>query len=195
MDLDTEDRRALWNALRDVVLFWVGHGVTVFRVDNPHTKSIPFWQWLIDEVRARHPDAVFLAEAFTRPRVMQRRAKVGFTQSYTSFTWRNAKWEIEEYLRELTQSEMVDWFRPSFWVNTPDILHATLQYGGPPAFRLRLVLAALASPSWGMYSGYELYENTPLREGTGEYLDTQKYHYRPPTWQPPPPPPPAVAPV
>jgi starch synthase (maltosyl-transferring) len=182
IDFDTEDRAALWNALRDVVLFWVGHGVTVFRVDNPHTKPIPFWQWLIDEVRARHPDTVFLAEAFTRPRVMQRLAKVGFTQSYTYFTWRNAKWEIEEYLRELTQTEMVDWFRPNFWPNTPDILHATLQYGGPPAFRLRLLLAALAASSWGMYSGYELYENTPLREGSEEYLNSEKYQYRPRNW-------------
>jgi len=125
---------------------------------------------------------IFLAEAFTRPRVMQRLAKVGFTQSYTYFTWRNAKWEIEEYLRELSQTEMVDWFRPNFWPNTPDILHATLQYGGPPAFRLRLVLAALASPSWGMYSGYELYENTPVREGSEEYLNSEKYQYRPRNW-------------
>jgi starch synthase (maltosyl-transferring) len=182
IDFETEDRVALWNALRDVVLFWIGHGVTVFRVDNPHTKPIPFWQWLIDEVRRRHPDVVFLAEAFTRPRVMQRLAKVGFTQSYTYFTWRNAKGEIEEYLRELSQTEMVDWFRPNFWPNTPDILHATLQYGGPAAFRLRLVLAALAGPSWGMYSGYELYENVAVREGSEEYLDSEKYQYRPRDW-------------
>ena len=182
IDFETEDREALWNALRDVVLFWVDHGVTVFRVDNPHTKPIPFWQWMIDELRREHPDVVFLAEAFTRPRVMQRLAKVGFTQSYTYFTWRNAKGEIEEYLRELSQSEMVDWFRPNFWPNTPDILHETLQYGGPAAFRLRLLLAALASPSWGMYSGYELYENTPLREGSEEYLNSEKYQYRPRQW-------------
>jgi len=182
IDFETEDREALWNALRDVVLFWVDHGVTVFRVDNPHTKPIPFWQWMVDEVRRKHADVVFLAEAFTRPRVMQRLAKVGFTQSYTYFTWRNAKGEIEEYLRELSQSEMVDWFRPNFWPNTPDILHETLQYGGPAAFRLRLLLAALASPSWGMYSGYELYENTPLREGSEEYLNSEKYQYRPRQW-------------
>ncbi len=182
IDFDTEDREALWDALRDVVLFWVSHGVHVFRVDNPHTKPIPFWQWLIAEVQRRHPEVIFLAEAFTRPRVMQRLAKVGFTQSYTYFTWRNARWEIEEYLRELSQSEMVDWFRPNFWPNTPDILHATLQYGGPAAFRLRLVLAALASPSWGMYSGYELYENTPLREGSEEYLNSEKYQLRPRNW-------------
>jgi len=182
IDFETEDREALWNALRDVVLFWIGHGVTVFRVDNPHTKPIPFWQWLIASVQERHPEVIFLAEAFTRPRVMQRLAKVGFTQSYTYFTWRNAKWEIEEYLRELSQTEMVDWFRPNFWPNTPDILHATLQYGGPPAFRLRLVLAALAAPSWGMYSGYELYENTPVREGSEEYLNSEKYQYRARNW-------------
>jgi len=182
IDFDTEDREALWDALRDVVLFWIDHGVSVFRVDNPHTKPIPFWQWLIASVREKHPEVVFLAEAFTRPRVMQRLAKVGFTQSYTYFTWRNARWEIEEYLRELSQSEMVDWFRPNFWPNTPDILHATLQYGGPAAFRLRLVLAALAAPSWGMYSGYELYENTPLREGSEEYLNSEKYQYRRRDW-------------
>jgi starch synthase (maltosyl-transferring) len=161
----------------------VGHGVKVFRVDNPHTKPIPFWQWLIDSVQAKHPEVIFLAEAFTRPRVMQRLAKVGFTQSYTYFTWRNAKWELEEYLRELSQTEMVDWFRPNFWPNTPDILHATLQYGGPGAFRLRLILAALAGPSWGMYSGYELCENTPVREGSEEYLNSEKYQYRPRHWE------------
>jgi starch synthase (maltosyl-transferring) len=114
--------------------------------------------------------------------VMQRLAKVGFTQSYTYFTWRNGKWELEEYLRELSQTEMVDWFRPNFWPNTPDILHETLQYGGPAAFRLRLVLAALAAPSWGMYSGYELYENTPVREGSEEYLNSEKYQYRRRDW-------------
>jgi starch synthase (maltosyl-transferring) len=182
IDFDTEDREALWNALRDVVLFWIGHGVTVFRVDNPHTKPIPFWQWLIEQVHASHPEVIFLAEAFTRPRVMQRLAKVGFTQSYTYFTWRNAKGELEEYLRELSQTEMVDFYRPNFWVNTPDILHAFLQYGGPPAFRLRMVLAALSAPSWGMYSGYELHENTPVREGSEEYLNSEKYQLRPRNW-------------
>jgi starch synthase (maltosyl-transferring) len=185
IDFETEDRAALWNALRDVVLFWIDHGVLVFRVDNPHTKAFPFWEWMIADVRRRHPDAIFLAEAFTRPRVMQRLAKIGFTQSYTYFTWRNAKWELQEYLTELSQTEMVDWYRPNFWVNTPDILHATLQYGGPPAFRLRLVLAALAGPSWGMYSGYELYENVAVREGSEEYLDSEKYQYRPRTWDQP----------
>jgi starch synthase (maltosyl-transferring) len=182
IDFDTDEREALWNALRDVVLFWVARGVTVFRVDNPHTKPIAFWQWLISEVHAKHPEVIFLAEAFTRPRVMQRLAKVGFSQSYTYFTWRNAKWELEEYLRELSQTEVVDWFRPNFWVNTPDILHAFLQYGGPPAFRLRMVLAALSVPSWGMYSGYELYENTPVREGSEEYLNSEKYQLRPRQW-------------
>ena len=185
VDFETADRVNLWNALRDVVLFWVGHGVKVFRVDNPHTKAFAFWEWMIAEVQRKHPDVLFLAEAFTRPRVMQRLAKIGFTQSYTYFTWRNAKWELEQYLTELSQSEMVDYYRPSFWVNTPDILHATLQYGGPPAFRLRMVLAALSAPSWGMYSGYELYENTPLREGSEEYLDSEKYQYKPRDWNQP----------
>jgi starch synthase (maltosyl-transferring) len=185
LDFETGDRAALWNALRDVVLFWIDHGVTVFRVDNPHTKAFPFWEWLIADVRRRHPDVVFLAEAFTRPRVMQRLAKIGFTQSYTYFTWRNAKWELSEYLTELSQTEMADWYRPNFWTNTPDILHATLQYGGPGAFRLRLVLAALAAPSWGMYSGYELYESTALREGSEEYLNSEKYQYRPRDWDQP----------
>jgi starch synthase (maltosyl-transferring) len=183
IDFETEDRAALWNTLRDVVLFWIDHGVTVFRVDNPHTKAFPFWEWMIADVRRRHPDVVFLAEAFTRPRVMQRLAKIGFTQSYTYFTWRNAKWELSEYLTELSQTEMADWYRPNFWTNTPDILHATLQYGGPGAFRLRLVLAALSAPSWGMYSGYELYENTAVREGSEEYLDSEKYQYRPRNWE------------
>jgi starch synthase (maltosyl-transferring) len=128
---------------------------------------------------------VFLAEAFARPAVMQRLAKVGFSQSYTYFTWRNSAWELSQYLTELSQTEMVDWFRPNFWVNTPDILHATLQYGGPPAFRLRAVLAAITGPSWGMYGGYELYEATALRQGSEEYLDSEKYQLRPRDWSHP----------
>ncbi|MHB8507570.1 MAG: alpha-1,4-glucan--maltose-1-phosphate maltosyltransferase [Candidatus Dormibacteria bacterium] len=178
-NFDSEDRDNLWLALREVLLFWVGHGVRIFRVDNPHTKPLPFWEWLISAVRAEHPEVLFLAEAFTRPRLMQRLAKAGFTQSYTYFTWRNARWELEEYLQELSQTEMVDWFRPNFWVNTPDILHQFLQLGGEPAFRLRAVLAAMAGPSWGMYSGYELGENLPARAGSEEYMDSEKYQYRP----------------
>ncbi|MDQ6848250.1 MAG: alpha-1,4-glucan--maltose-1-phosphate maltosyltransferase [Candidatus Dormibacteraeota bacterium] len=185
INFDTEDRDALWEALRDVMLFWISHGVRVFRVDNPHTKPIAFWEWLIAEVHANHPDVLFLAEAFTRPAMMRRLAKVGFTQSYTYFTWRNTKHELEEYLTQLSSTEMVDYYRPNFWVNTPDILHAFLQHGGPAAFRLRLVLAALTAPSWGMYSGYELYENLAVREGSEEYLNSEKFQVRIRDWNDP----------
>ena len=185
INFDTDERVALWNALRDIVLFWIGHGVRVFRVDNPHTKPIAFWEWLIADVHRRHPDVVFLAEAFTKPAVMMRLAKVGFTQSYTYFTWRNNKRELAEYLTELAAPESVACFRPNFWPNTPDILHEFLQTGGPAAFRLRLVLAALLAPSWGMYSGYELCERTPLREGSEEYLDSEKYQLRTRNWDDP----------
>ena len=182
LDFGTSDRDGLWRALRDVVLFWAERGVRVFRVDNPHTKPFEFWEWVIAEIRRRHPDVVFLAEAFTRPAVMQRLAKVGFSQSYTYFTWRTTKQELSEYLTELSQTERVDWFRPNFWVNTPDILHAYLQYGGPAAFRVRAVLAALTAPSWGMYSGYELCERVAVEEGSEEYLDSEKYQLRPRDW-------------
>jgi starch synthase (maltosyl-transferring) len=185
INFDTEDRTALWNALRDVMLFWIDHGVRVFRVDNPHTKPLAFWEWLIAEVRRPHPDVILLAEAFTRPAMMKRLAKVGFTQSYTYFTWRNTKQELTAYLSELSSTPSVDYFRPNFWVNTPDILHAFLQRGGPAAFRLRLVLAALTAPSWGMYSGYELYENTAVREGSEEYLNSEKYQVRSRDWNDP----------
>jgi starch synthase (maltosyl-transferring) len=185
INFDTDDREGLWNALRDVLLFWIGHGVRTFRVDNPHTKPIAFWEWLIGGVRAEHPDLVLLAEAFTRPAVMRRLAKVGFSQSYTYFTWRNTRYELTEYLTELSQTPMVDYFRPNFWVNTPDILPETLQHGGPAAFRLRLVLAALAAPSWGMYSGYELYENVAVGPGSEEYLDSEKYQVRVRDWSDP----------
>jgi starch synthase (maltosyl-transferring) len=185
LDFDTTDRAALEQAVLEVVRFWIGHGVQVFRVDNPHTKPLDFWRWLISEVHRDAPEVLFLSEAFTRPRVMERLAKNGFTQSYTYFTWRNAKWELVEYLGELANTERVDWMRPNFWPNTPDILHDTLQRGGPPAFRLRLVLAALASPNWGMYSGYELCENLPLREGSEEYLDSEKYQLKPRDWDAP----------
>ncbi len=185
INFETEDRAALWEALRDVMLFWIGHGVRVFRVDNPHTKPLPFWEWLIGSIHQGHPDVLFLAEAFTRPAVMKRLAKAGFTQSYTYFTWRNTKDELAEYLTELSSTEMVDYFRPNFWVNTPDILHAFLQRGGPAAFRLRVVLAALTAPSWGMYSGYELYENIAVREGSEEYLNSEKYQVRSRDWNDP----------
>jgi starch synthase (maltosyl-transferring) len=161
-----------------VVNHWIDHGVGIFRVDNPHTKPVRFWEWLIGTVREKHPDVIWLAEAFTKPPMMHTLAKVGFTQSYTYFTWRNEKWEIEEYLNELSQ-ETVDFLRPNFFVNTPDILHAFLQYGGPPAFKIRAVLAAMTSPAWGVYSGYELYEHVAVRPGSEEYLDSEKYAFRP----------------
>jgi starch synthase (maltosyl-transferring) len=185
INFETDDREALWDALRDVMLFWISHGVRVFRVDNPHTKPLRFWEWLIAEVQGTHPDVIFLAEAFTRPAVMKRLAQAGFTQSYTYFTWRNTPQELAEYLTELSSTEMVDYFRPNFWVNTPDILHAFLQRGGPGAFRLRLILAALTAPSWGMYSGYELYENIAVREGSEEYLNSEKYQVRTRDWNDP----------
>jgi starch synthase (maltosyl-transferring) len=161
-----------------VVNHWIDHGVRIFRVDNPHTKPVKFWEWLIATVNEKHPDVIWLAEAFTKPPMMHTLAKVGFTQSYTYFTWRNEKWELEEYLTELSQ-ETVDFLRPNFFVNTPDILHAYLQYGGPPAFKIRAVLAATSSPSWGVYSGYELFEHVAVRPGSEEYLDSEKYTYRP----------------
>lgn len=185
INFDTDDHENLWTALRDILLFWIDHGVRIFRVDNPHTKTIAFWQWVISTVRERHPDTLFLAEAFTRPPVMRRLAKVGFTQSYTYFTWRNTAAELAEYLTELSQTSMVDYFRPNFWVNTPDILHEVLQHGGRPAFRMRAVLAALGAPSWGMYSGYELYESVALHPGSEEYLDSEKYQLRPRHWDDP----------
>jgi starch synthase (maltosyl-transferring) len=185
INFDTDDRVRLWNALRDVLLFWIGQGIHVFRVDNPHTKPFPFWEWVIAEVRRRHPEVIFLSEAFTRPAVMHRLAKIGFTQSYTYYTWRNNKTELSEYLLELSQTEAVDWFRPNFWVNTPDILHAYLQHGGPAAFKVRAAIAAITSPSWGMYSGYELLEHEAVREGSEEYLDSEKYQLRPRQWDSP----------
>ncbi|HEX4578594.1 MAG TPA: maltotransferase domain-containing protein [Candidatus Dormibacteraeota bacterium] len=185
INFDTDDRAALWEALRAVLMFWVDRGVRVFRVDNPHTKPIAFWEWLIAHVHRRHPEVVFLAEAFTRPAVMMRLAKIGFTQSYTYFTWRNTKEELVSYLTELSQPDGVACFRPNFWVNTPDILHETLQHGGAAAFRLRLVLAAMTAPSWGMYSGYELYENVAVRPGSEEYRDSEKYQLRPRDWNDP----------
>ncbi|MGH2746829.1 MAG: maltotransferase domain-containing protein, partial [Actinomycetota bacterium] len=147
VNFDTDTKEELWLALKEVVDFWISHGVKVFRVDNPHTKPLHFWEWLITTVQEKHPDVIFLSEAFTRPKVMAALAKGGFTQSYTYFTWRNNKWELIDYLNELTHSEMAHFFRPNFFVNTPDILHEFLQVGGPPAFKIRLVLAALLSPS------------------------------------------------
>ncbi len=157
------------------MLFWVDHGIIVFRVDNPHTKPLPFWEWMIRTVRADHPEVVFLAEAFTHRAMMQTLAKVGFNQSYTYFTWKQASWELTEYLTELAHGEERDYFRPNFFVNTPDILTAELAEGGPAKFVSRLVLAATLSPGYGIYSGYEHFERTPVVPGFEEYLDSEKY--------------------
>ncbi|HEV7293528.1 MAG TPA: alpha-1,4-glucan--maltose-1-phosphate maltosyltransferase [Devosia sp.] len=168
---------SLWYALRDIVLFWIDKGVTIFRVDNPHTKPFPFWEWMIWEVRSRHPEAIFLAEAFTRPKVMKRLAKVGFSQSYSYFTWRNVKWEIEEYLTELTTEECRHYMRPNFFANTPDINPFYLQYGGRPAFQTRLVLAATLGGNYGLYNGYEICDAAGV-PGKEEYLNSEKYEIR-----------------
>ena len=179
LDFETEDWRALWTELKSVIDYWIEQGVLIFRVDNPHTKSFPFWQWAIAEVKAAHPDVIFLAEAFTRPKVMYRLAKLGFTQSYTYFTWRNTKEDLTEYLEELTQTEVVEFFRPNFWPNTPDILHEELQTGGRPAFLSRFVLAATLSSNYGMYGpAFDLCENTAVRPGSEEYLNSEKYQLR-----------------
>jgi len=164
-----------------IVRLWMSHGVRVFRVDNPHTKPVAFWEWLLKEVRRTDPDVLFLAEAFTRPAMMRGLGAIGFHQSYTYFTWRNAKWEIEEYLLELShQTDHL--MRPNFFVNTPDILHAYLQYGGPAAFKIRATIAATGSPSWGVYAGFELFEHVAVRPGSEEYLDSEKYQIRIRDW-------------
>ncbi|HEX2251181.1 MAG TPA: alpha-1,4-glucan--maltose-1-phosphate maltosyltransferase, partial [Gemmatimonadales bacterium] len=181
----SDEREALWDACRDILLFWVAQGVRTFRVDNPHTKPYAFWEWVIGEVHRVHPDIVFLSEAFTRPKRMQMLAKLGFTQSYTYFTWRNSAAELQEYLTELTRTEMVEYFRGNFFANTPDILHEYLQEGGRPAFRIRLFLAATLSPLYGIYSGFELCENVPVRKGSEEYLDSEKYQIRVRNWSDP----------
>jgi starch synthase (maltosyl-transferring) len=184
-DFETDDWRALWDSLRDVVLFWVAHGVKIFRVDNPHTKPFAFWEWLIADVRRRHPDVIFLSEAFTRPKVMRRLAKLGFNQSYTYFTWRNTAQELREYLTELTRTETQEYLRPNFFTNTPDILHEYLQRGGRPAFEVRLILAATLAASYGIYSGFELCENVAVSPGSEEYLYSEKYEIRPRNWNQP----------
>jgi starch synthase (maltosyl-transferring) len=171
-----EDWRGLWEALRDVVRLWVDRGVRVFRVDNPHTKPVAFWEWLIADIRATDPEVIFLAEAFTRPAMMRTLGKIGFGQSYTYFTWKNTRWELQEFLGELM--EWAPFYRPNFFANTPDILHHYLQTGGRPAFEARLVLAGTLSPTYGIYSGFEHCENVPLREGSEEYLDSEKYELK-----------------
>jgi starch synthase (maltosyl-transferring) len=171
------DPAGLYDEVLRVVLFWISHGVKIFRVDNPHTKPPSFWAWLIGQVKATNPDVLFLAEAFTRPARLYGLAKLGFTQSYTYFTWRTAKWEVTEFGEQIV--EHADYARPNLFVNTPDILHESLQHGGPGMFAIRAVLASTFSPAWGVYSGYELFEHRPVREGSEEYLDSEKYELRP----------------
>ncbi|MBJ3774978.1 alpha-1,4-glucan--maltose-1-phosphate maltosyltransferase [Acuticoccus sp. 2012] len=168
---------ALWRAQRDIILFWVAHGVKIFRVDNPHTKAFPFWEWMIDDVRTKHPDVIFLAEAFTRPKVMHRLAKIGFNQSYSYFTWRNTKAELTEYMTELTTTEKRHTMRVNFFVNTPDINPVFLQTSGRPGFQSRLVLAASLAGNYGVYNGYEICEWEPV-PGKEEYLNSEKYELR-----------------
>ena len=178
------DWQNLWAEMVNVVMFWAGRGVRIFRVDNPHTKPVAFWEYLIANVRAKFPDTLFLAEAFTRPKMMRALAKAGFTQSYTYFTWRNSKAELTEYGAELTETDMREYFRANFWPNTPDILSPILQEGGRPAFIMRAVLAATMSSLWGIYSGYELCENEAL-PGREEYLDSEKYQLKERDWDAP----------
>ncbi|HLC41911.1 MAG TPA: alpha-amylase family glycosyl hydrolase, partial [Methylomirabilota bacterium] len=176
--------RALWDEIKSILLHWIGCGVKIFRVDNPHTKPVYFWEWLIREIQEEHPDVIFLSEAFTRPTMMKILAKVGFTQSYTYFTWRNFKQELIDYLTELTRSEMKEYFRGNLFTNTPDILPEILQQGGPPAFKMRLVLAATLSSTYGIYNGFELCENAAI-PGTEEYLNSEKYEHKVWDWDRP----------
>ncbi len=186
LDFETEQSQALWEELKSVVLYWIEQGVRIFRVDNPHTKPFDFWQWLITDIKNRHPEVLFLAEAFTRPKVMYELAKLGFTQSYTYFAWRNTKQELTEYFKELMQTEVREYFRPNLWPNTPDILTDFLQQGGPPAFMSRLVLAATLGANYGMYGpAFELCENRAVAPGSEEYLDSEKYQLRTWGWESP----------
>jgi starch synthase (maltosyl-transferring) len=178
-DFESEDWRALWDELKSVFEFWIAHGVKIFRVDNPHTKAFPFWEWVVGELKQAHPDVIFLAEAFTRPKVMHRLAKLGYTQSYTYFAWRNTKHELTEYFTELARGPGREYFRPNVWPNTPDILTEALQFGGRPMFMQRLVLAATLAASYGIYGpAFELLEATPREPGSEEYLHSEKYEVR-----------------
>ena len=178
LNFESEDWQPLWHELKRIFEFWIEHGVKIFRVDNPHTKPFRFWEWALADLRRQHPDVILLSEAFTRPKVMQYLAKAGFTQSYSYFTWRNSRDELVEYFTELTRPPVSEYLRPNLFANTPDILHAYLQRGGRPAFQVRLVLAATLGASYGIYSGFELTENVPLRSGSEEYLDSEKYQIR-----------------
>jgi starch synthase (maltosyl-transferring) len=184
MNFRCENWRELWAEMKSIVLFWAERGVRIFRVDNPHTKPVAFWEYLIRGVREEFPDTIFLSEAFTRPKMMKALARAGFNQSYTYFTWRNSKQELTEYFTELTQTEMSEYYRPNLWPNTPDILPFALQEGGRPAFMTRVLLAATLSPLYGIYSGYELCENEPL-PGREEYLDSEKYQFKQRDWNAP----------
>jgi len=178
-DFESEDWEGMWKELKSVFEYWIGVGVTIFRVDNPHTKAFPFWEWAITEIKRDHPEVLFLAEAFTRPKIMYRLAKLGFSQSYTYFPWRNAKWEIQQYLAELTQTPVREFFRPNQWPNTPDILTEFLQMGGRPAFVIRLLLAATLGANYGIYGpAFELQEHLPVKHGSEEYLNSEKYEVR-----------------
>ncbi len=176
------DPAGIYAEMLRIVRHWIDHGVRIFRVDNPHTKPLRFWEWLLSQVHATDPDVLFLAEAFTRPAMMRTLAQIGFHQSYTYFTWRNGVWELTEYMRELA-GDAAPYMRPNFFTNTQDILTEYLQHGGEPAFKIRAVLAAMLSPTYGIYSGYELCENVPLRPGSEEYMDSEKYQYRPRDWE------------
>ena len=179
LDFECDSWAELWKELKSVILFWCEQGVRIFRADNPHTKAFPFWEWIIGEVKKDYPDALFLAEAFTRPKVMYRLAKLGFSQSYTYFTWRNTKPELTQYFTELTRTELSDFFRANLWPNTPDILTEYLQFGGRPAFMTRLVLAAMLGASYGIYGpAFELCENVAREPGSEEYLDSEKYEIK-----------------
>ena len=178
LNFESDDWRGLWQELKHIFEFWIQHGVRIFRVDNPHTKPFGFWEWALEELTRQYPDTIFLSEAFTRPKLMKYLAKIGFSQSYSYFTWRNTKDEITDYFTELTQTSVREYLRPNLFANTPDILHAYLQRGGRPAFHIRLVLATTIGASYGIYSGFELAENVPLRAGSEEYLDSEKYQIR-----------------
>jgi starch synthase (maltosyl-transferring) len=179
LDFESRDWEGLWDALRDVFLYWAAQGVRIFRVDNPHTKAFSFWEWAVPEIKRAYPDAIFLSEAFTRPRVTQRLAKLGYTQAYTYFTWRNTKQELTEYLEELNEYPLKEYFGPNFWPNTPDILPVSLQSGGKPAFLARLVMAATMTSNYGMYgAAFELLESTPFKPGGEEYLNSEKYEIK-----------------
>jgi starch synthase (maltosyl-transferring) len=179
LNFESPDWRGLWEALRDIFVYWIRRDVRIFRVDNPHTKALPFWEWCIAEIHKKYPDVIFLAEAFTRPHVMYSLAKAGFTQSYTYFTWRNTRDELQEYFEEISKPPVTDFFHPNLWPNTPDILHAALQTGGRPAFMQRVILAATLGANYGIYGpAFELGENTPAKAKSEEYLNSEKYEIR-----------------